>query len=568
MDHSDDAMPSATESYDDSFGDDAEADTDEDGHGFAVVAANRDGEARSDGMKNYTILTEADIRRLQDDDVSQLSATLSISKSDSCLLLRHYNWNVTKVHDEWFTDEAKVRDAVGLIETPAAIAADESVCEICFDSHLCREMSAADCGHQFCGECWRGYIGTSISDGPACLDLRCPDPRCSAAVRQEMVDSLVCEEDKEKYSRYLIRSYVEDNKKAKWCPARGCEFIVSFDVGSENYNVCCRCGHSFCWNCAEEAHRPVDCETVKKWIMKNGSESENAIWILANSKACPKCRRPIEKNSGCMHMTCRPPCGFHFCWLCLSPWSVHGYGGCNRYEEGERGEEHCEEDRRRKRAKISIDRYTHYWERWAANRKSLNKAISDRERMRAEKLEKLRDKLDLAEPQVKFVTEAWDQIVECRRVLTWTYAYGYYLDEQEKAKREFFEYLQEEAEAGLERLHRSAEIDLEVYFDRKCTLSGTSKEFVDFRGNLVWLTSVTRNYFENLVRALENGLQEVNSWKTRRNKAKINKGIRKIAPFGGAIAVHEDGQWACTTCTYVNSIAFNTCELCETDRYK
>lgn len=32
------------------------------------------------------------------------------------------------------------------------------------------------------------------------------------------------------------------------------------------------------------------------------------------------------------------------------------------------------------------------------------------------------------------------QIIECRRVLKWTYAYGYYLDD--KVKSEFFEYLQ------------------------------------------------------------------------------------------------------------------------------
>ena len=34
------------------------------------------------------------------------------------------------------------------------------------------------------------------------------------------------------------------------------------------------------------------------------------------------------------------------------------------------------------------------------------------------------------------------QIVECRRVLKWTYAYGYYLPEPEHAKKQFFEYLQ------------------------------------------------------------------------------------------------------------------------------
>lgn len=34
------------------------------------------------------------------------------------------------------------------------------------------------------------------------------------------------------------------------------------------------------------------------------------------------------------------------------------------------------------------------------------------------------------------------QIVECRRVLKWTYAYGYYLPENEHTKRQFFEYSQ------------------------------------------------------------------------------------------------------------------------------
>lgn len=49
----------------------------------------------------------------------------------------------------------------------------------------------------------------------------------------------------------------------------------------------------------------VNCETVNKWILKNSAESENLNWILAHTKQCPKCKRPIEKNQGCMHMTCR-----------------------------------------------------------------------------------------------------------------------------------------------------------------------------------------------------------------------------------------------------------------------
>jgi ariadne-1 len=58
-----------------------------------------------------------------------------------------------------------------------------------------------------------GYIRTSINDGPGCLMLRCPDPSCGAAIGQDMINSLASDEDKEKYSRYLLRSYIEDSKK-------------------------------------------------------------------------------------------------------------------------------------------------------------------------------------------------------------------------------------------------------------------------------------------------------------------------------------------------------------------
>lgn len=48
--------------------------------------------------------------------------------------------------------------------------------------------------------------------------LRCPDPSCGAAVGQDMIGQdminiLASDEDKEKYSRYLLRSYIENNKK-------------------------------------------------------------------------------------------------------------------------------------------------------------------------------------------------------------------------------------------------------------------------------------------------------------------------------------------------------------------
>ncbi|XP_022992199.1 probable E3 ubiquitin-protein ligase ARI8 [Cucurbita maxima] len=528
--------------------------------------------------QNYTILNESDIRQRQEDDITRISSVLSISRVASIVLLRHFNWSVTKVHDEWFADETSVRKQVGLLEAPVVhvLNARERTCGICFESYPNSRIKSAACGHPFCANCWEGYITTSINDGPGCLALRCPDPSCSAVVDQDMINSLVSNEDRKKYARYLLRSYVEDNKKTKWCPAPGCEHAVLFDAGNGNYDVSCLCTYGFCWKCTEEAHRPVDCATVEKWILKNSAESENMNWILANSKPCPKCKRPIEKNQGCMHMTCTPPCTFEFCWLCLGAWSDHGertggFYACNRYEVAKQDGVYDEAEKRREMAKNSLERYTHYYERWASNQTSRQKAIADLHQMQNVHIEKLSDIHCTPESQLKFITEAWLQIIECRRVLKWTYSYGYYLPEQEHAKRQFFEYLQGEAESGLERLHQCAEKELLQFVSAE----GPSKEFNDFRTKLAGLTSVTRNYFENLVRALENGLSDVNSHgassgtTSSKNTAGSSKGGRSgrgkgISRIGSSTRSGDNAatHWSCEHCTFVNTKSSSTCEMC------
>ncbi|KAF7009788.1 hypothetical protein CFC21_024288 [Triticum aestivum] len=548
---SEDDMHDANDSADDDFysGGEAGLAASDDGDGdydFADHDSDDSPELLSHRQQqNYCILSEAGIKQRQEDDINRVSTVLSISKSEACVLLRSYNWSVSKVHDEWFVDEERVRKVVGFPEKRIEMPNDrELACGICFENCPHASMSAAACGHPFCSVCWRGYISTAINDGPGCLMLRCPDPSCAAAVGQDMINSLANEEDKEKYGRYLRRSYIEDNRK-----------------------------------CTEEAHRPVDCATVSKWILKNSAESENMNWILANSKPCPKCKRPIEKNQGCMHITCTPPCKFEFCWLCLGSWSEHGertggFYACNRYEAARQEGAYDESERRREMAKNSLERYTHYYERWAANQSSRQKALGDLQSLQNDKLEKLSDIQSQPESQLKFIIEAWLQIVECRRVLKWTYAYGYYLPEHEHAKRQFFEYLQGEAESGLERLHQCAEKELQIYLEAE----SPSKDFNDFRTKLAGLTSVTRNYFENLVRALETGLNDVGpstsqstgikntTSKSLGGKSKSGKNRASAAGSksgSSSRGVDDSNIWTCDQCTYVNPRSAKACQACD-----
>ena len=64
----------------------------------------------------------------------------------------------------------------------------------------------------------------------------------------------------------------------------------------------------------------ISCINLKHLHLQSNALS--LTWITINAKRCPRCSSPIEKNSGCNHMTCRRCCN-EFCWLCMSDWRGH-----------------------------------------------------------------------------------------------------------------------------------------------------------------------------------------------------------------------------------------------------
>ncbi|VAI21085.1 unnamed protein product [Triticum turgidum subsp. durum] len=313
---------------------------------------------------------------------------------------------------------------------------------------------------------------------------------------------------------FLVRSYVEESKRIRWCPAPGCDRAVEFDGEkcTVQLDAWCACGHGFCLACGEEAHRPVACDTVREWLETNRSDSNTAQWVLANTKHCPECRRPIEKNQGCMHMTCSPPCKHQFCWLCLGPWDKHDGGNynCNTYNTARAEGKYTEEELRRAQAKASVDRYLHYYERWGAHERSRQKALEDTAALGKDgaQREAVAAAFGVVETELDFLEEAYRQVAECRRMLRWTYAFGYYLDDP--AKRDLFEDLQSQADKSLERLHECAEKDrAKLVAEAAGEHGAVADKYLEFRPRLSSLTTVARNHFENMARAFRDGLAEV-----------------------------------------------------------
>ncbi|KAI9086837.1 hypothetical protein K1719_031160 [Acacia pycnantha] len=68
--------------------------------------------------QNFTILKDSDIQQRQENDITRVATVLFISRVDASILLRHYNWNVSEVHEAWFANEEHVRRTVRLLEKP------------------------------------------------------------------------------------------------------------------------------------------------------------------------------------------------------------------------------------------------------------------------------------------------------------------------------------------------------------------------------------------------------------------------------------------------------------------
>ncbi|TVT99908.1 hypothetical protein EJB05_54699, partial [Eragrostis curvula] len=492
--------------------------------------AEEEDDRADDGVKKkeYDLETEDDVRKKQDEAVAKIAESLAFPPGFAAVALRHFQWDTEQLGNEWFDEQGRIREKLGLpandggVDVPTALNDGDLTCAICFDGFGPGEMRSAGCrSHFYCHECWRGYIRAAVGDGARCLTLRCPDPRCRAAVARELVDAVAGDDDRARYATFFLRSFVEEGKSklVRWCPGPGCTRAVRSRVGASLREVSCdECGHVFCFGCGgdQEPHRPASCDTARAWVAKHSSDGETANWVLANTKHCPKCRRAIEKNQGCMHMTCSAPCRHEFCWLCLGPWEPHGssFFSCNRYNQDKAEGKLTEADNRQRQAQASLERYLHYYERWTAFGASRKKAREDLDGLQDGGLDAVAAEMGRQPTEMDFLMHAYAQIVESRRVLRWTYAYVYYMDpERDGAKRELCEHLQGEAEGSLERLHDCAEKErqdlvAEVKADPSAACVDDNK-FAAYREKLSNLTSVTKNHFNNLVKGFEDGIAEV-----------------------------------------------------------
>eukprot|EP00948_MAST-09A_sp_MAST-9A-sp1_P000038 g38.t1 len=350
---------------------------------------------RQNSNDEYSIWNMDELRTECERWVNDLAELINVDKEAATIMLRTYKWNKESLVDAFYSDAGRTLKKCGLSHrmmellgwtedenssksqksesksSSTTSSTDQTYtvnnrkilkeCEICGDEDLDIETEcyALGCGHYFCLDCWKQYLTQAIRSGPRCVSATCPKCECDARVddkvyrdillpatrKKSSMDtstalSLVSAQDRDvwdRYTRYSFNNFVIANKRLKWCPGRNCDHII-YASGAVRDVFCQHCGYSCCFKCGHnEAHLPVRCEYLAKWMEKCRNESETANYILSHTKPCPKCGTRIEKNQGCNHMACTQ-CKYDFCWICMGAWADHGmktggYYKCNKYVE-------------------------------------------------------------------------------------------------------------------------------------------------------------------------------------------------------------------------------------------
>ncbi|XP_050293473.1 ankyrin repeat and IBR domain-containing protein 1-like [Anthonomus grandis grandis] len=473
--------------------------------------ANLENDLINEQEEVYSGLRSQDLQEAKDQLLVDTSDMLKIPLFTAEALLRDNEWSRELLLEKWMKNPADCCEKAG-VQAPSTVLVhagsldssisndtaseapkQEVMCEICLNviPSEWEHPIKMSCNHLFCKCCWQSYLTTKIQDGDA-HHILCPAYQCHILVPVEFIEKLVSPEMARRYLQFDIKAFVESNKTIKWCPIPGCGRAVRLPEAEQtpgktypsrkpapltSHAVDCGNAHFFCWECLGDAHAPCGCDQWQQWHKKisevkpeelnsayiGTEEAANCLWLVTNSKPCPNCKSPIQKNEGCNHMKCSK-CKFDFCWVCQESWKKHssatgGYFRCNRFEAVRKADEKqgtlVNEAIEKSVELQEITRFLHYYTRFR-NHENSQKMEEPLLTSVRKKMEVLASSLGIRreeaiESSTRFIEDGVRELLKARRVLCGSYAYGYYL-EDDGYNRHIFEFMQNELEEITEKL--------------------------------------------------------------------------------------------------------------------
>ncbi|KIM50415.1 hypothetical protein SCLCIDRAFT_1225360, partial [Scleroderma citrinum Foug A] len=180
-------------------------------------------------------------------------------------------------------------------------------CSVCLDDFPEDDVVRIDgCGHEICRDCVRGHVCSKIDEHrfpvlcPVCTADR--GNRNPSTITGQLVQLLGVSE--EQYQTWVEMEMAQCNQSA---------FVDRHDMEAADLMQCpvLGCDHVWCRKCQQTVERGGPDHSC------DGSKELEHLVQEQGWRFCPNCKTPIQKLSGCNHLSCiAPGCNTHFCYAC------------------------------------------------------------------------------------------------------------------------------------------------------------------------------------------------------------------------------------------------------------
>ncbi|KAI7347763.1 hypothetical protein KC354_g13846 [Hortaea werneckii] len=182
-------------------------------------------------------------------------------------------------------------------------------CIACGDDKDFFDVARVPCKnkHEYCRECLAELFRLSLTD-ESLFPPRCDGTEIPLNYVRIFLPPDLAKDFEIKYPELSTanRVYCHDPSCAAWIP----KSLINDDT---NISTCPKCDKTTCAMCKAPSHSG-DCPE---------DEALQQLINIANAEEwqrCSECKRFVELNTGCNHISCR--CGFQFCYVCGARWKT------------------------------------------------------------------------------------------------------------------------------------------------------------------------------------------------------------------------------------------------------
>lgn len=192
-------------------------------------------------------------------------------------------------------------------------------CVICDEEKTEEELEVLSCGHKYCTTDLMEMITIALREKNSST-LLCPNPQCRRPLNKEDVSYITTYDNNKitSFTKIVEKERISRDPNGTNCPTRDCPYMFINNPQRPFRVKCPECHTDYCSNCFANHPTSTNCTRADQ------------EWLAANTKPCPNCHAPIEKDGGCDHMTCGR-CRYEFWWTCLCNYRGAHSPNCPRF---------------------------------------------------------------------------------------------------------------------------------------------------------------------------------------------------------------------------------------------